>query len=648
MTSWTESTQSHFATWSKTASASESHTYSSTGGEFSPKGSASGVAQQTTSVDSDGNTYVTATSSGEYSYDPSPDEGWQSGTASASYQAVSKANGSISASGTNEDYISYWHPIETASEFTFSTTYGGSGTTNYVPRATTRSGQTTTTQEQATWLKTTGTTTAPTITGSSSVNSLSETVPYIATTPTTLTSDSFISSTITVTAVTTYASSYTGYAANSTSPVRAATFAAATNVLLSPNEMAWIIRSDWPDASLVAIDGIAYSTSGAFTVSPLFSTVGAFSGFVTATGTSSVGSSLVTETITISSTSQQTTTAAGYNGTFPLATGAFTAQVGTTGTTLRVNNVTEYLSGPSRTLAALQTTTFRVLVGASDSYAQTVYALGFETQTHPVGGLGIGTISSTKSSTATGRTLLNWSSTSYSSVGLQSQVLEPVGIATFSAAAPVLDETTYANGWAALSNVSEAKGVVGLEGSMTLRADTVLGGAFFSAPRPTSFTYAVWPPGTTTFSIDAAGASATSIGTATDAETESTSAAWTVGGVALTNREGFLFQPAFGLYDFGGVPPVGSAVGLAVPPGHYYSKNNANSMVSVAYSNSTSFAGTAASALRPAGRYYATRSGSPFFVSQRNEINHTAAPNYSSGLDNTTWSEFVFISGPIE
>lgn len=645
MTSWTQSTQSQFATWSKTASASESYAWTNTTGDVR----VSGETQQTTSVDSDGNTFVTVTVSGEYSFDPDPDEGWQSGTSSSSYEAVSRANGSISASGTNERYISYWDPGQpTITEANFSTTYGGSGTTNYVPRATTRSGQTTTTQEQATGLIITGTTTAPTITGSSSVNSLSETVPYIVTAPTTLTSDSFISSTITVTAVTTYSSSYTGYAANSTSPVRAATFASATNALLSPNEMAWIIRSDWPDASLVPIDGVAHSTSGAFTVSPLFSTVGAFAGFVTATGTSSTGATLVTETITISSTSQQTTTTAGYNGTFPLATGAFTAQVGNTATALQVNNVTEYLSGPSRTLAALQTTTFRVPVGASDSYAQPVYALGFETQTHPVGGLGIGTVSSTESGALSGG---QSSSTEFFSEGLQSQVLERVGITTFSAAAPVLDETTYFGGWAALSNVSEARGVVGLADGMTLRADTVLGGAFFSAPRPTSFTYAVWPPGTTTFSIDAAGASATSIGTATDAETESTSAAWTVGGVALTNKDGdfdFVGIANVAVSAFGGLPPVGDSVGLAVPPGYYYSKNNADSLVSVAYSNSTSFAGTAASALRSAGRYYATRSGSPFLVSQRNEINHTAAPNYSSGLNNTTWSEFVFISGPIE
>lgn len=464
------------------------------------------------------------------------------------------------------------------------------------------------------------------ITTSSAQNATTGTISNSSATTTTTTvsatSTTLAASTISKTQVTTSSSTYTLYDGG----YDFAGVGKRTNYS-AENEVLWQLTNSGQTPT--ALEAIAASNTGSFVAAPLTTKTAKPVSTLTAFYSTEATSATVTSTVSFFSATTITLAAPGSLG-LPLSTVSQETFTETTATT-----AVEQTGGSSSFGTSAQTGAVVALTMSGKSGGLTHQMDYVTTGTTWTWTDGITLPASTSSSglvTAddgggglTASTSSGSSESATAEGALVAYGLAGVGGTTNKAAAI---ETVYSSAFALLSNLDEPFSSIGLSPQLT-----VLNSFAWSAfPRvainqPTTASRSFAGQGSTTWSIAADGVSQTSIGTASDATAQTTSASWTGAGTPITRQFDappfFIQSPtsSFGLEAritrIGGKPAISDNISAYMPPGKYMTASGSVSGTTK-YTEPREFAGTNQTAFAAIPEFFAMQGSGLTYSTPRN------------------------------
>lgn len=363
-----------------------------------------------------------------------------------------------------------------------------------------------------------------------------------------------------------------------------ASLSRATHYILEPNEEIWVFTTSSTKEALLSEVASKASSSGVLTALTSSAQAGKQANtqelnYVTVTSVKSFGGNFgfVPKTITITTSSFRSV---GHLWGLPAATGTITAQTAdfiATGT----ESETVYDGQADFTISAVSVATSTFSYTSSNT-TWPAYFSYFSTKSAELPIITTGS-SSYSDGNATKTTTFS------SSGGGEKQIIETYGFVSWKNDVVLQEESSFAGGWAALNEPTDAAFVVEAQGiTFPVSNNAVvnygpdfgawLGAPFLAVPRPTSLTMQN-ASGSITYTVGGGGVSVTSIGTASNAVGSTTSGSWATNGtpntqqnpsVANTNVSGNL------LHRFGGIPARGGPLAkdnikAVIAPGAYWS-----------------------------------------------------------------------------
>lgn len=359
-----------------------------------------------------------------------------------------------------------------------------------------------------------------------------------------------------------------------------ASLSRATHYILEPNEELWVFTTSSTKEALLSEVASKASSSGVLTA--LTSSVQAGKqantqelNYVTDTRVKSFGNNFgfFPKTITITTSSFRSV---GHLWGLPAATGTTTAQTAdfiATGT----ESETVYDGQADFTISAVSvaTSTFSY---TSNNTTWPAYFSYFSTKSAE-----LPIITTGSSSRVEGNTTFSSSSNG------AKQVINTYGFVSWKNDIVLQEESSFAAGWAALNQPTDAAFVVEAQGITFPVSNNAgvnyghafgawLGAPFVAVPRPTSLTMQN-ASGSTTYTVGGGGVSVTSIGTASGAVAETTSGSWATNGTPNTQQNPNAANSDVSgnlLHRFGGIPARGgplakSNIKAVIAPGAYWS-----------------------------------------------------------------------------
>lgn len=391
------------------------------------------------------------------------------------------------------------------------------------------------------------------------------------------------------------------------------------------SEVIWQITSS--ASTPTALEAIAASNTSSFSAVPLTTKTARPASATSAFYLTEATGAFVTSTIASRSPATITLAVAGSLG-LPLLT---TAQATLTETT--VTQQIEKTSGSSLFGTSTQTETIvaTTMTGKSGAMThQTEYLTSATTWTW-TDGVTLA-LSQSSSGTITGDFSMTASTSSASSESATAEgAMVAYGLAelggTTNKARAV--ESVYTSAFALLSQLSAPYSSIGLAPQLTVFTN-LSANAFprVYAPFPTTSSLSIVGQGSTTWSVAANGVSQTSIGTASGATAQTTSASWVATGAAMTRQfDGVSphpfsspvtnFQNVAQITRIGGRPAISENVSAYMPPGKYMTASGSVSGTTK-YATPSEFAGTNQTAFAAIPEFFAMQGGALTYSTPRN------------------------------
>ena len=413
-----------------------------------------------------------------------------------------------------------------------------------------------------------------------------------------------------------------------------------THYLPEPGEVIWNFTTA---GNAQALDAVAISHSVAFSKSKQLTKTSSYKVSTSALFELSETSENVTSTVFDSG---RTTTTLAFGTSIPLPAFTFVMNRATTATLAVEKTGQSIVFGDSLSAVELSEGTFHAKAGGQNY--QDTYMTSQQGK-RMIGGLVLSPATSSSGETTVageeGYTIV-YSSSSSESATVDNQIMT-YGAAGFSNTAMRDVETVLGAAWVAVNSFFEPASAIGLSPAMTLPIkqlpESAAPNVFLAFPTINSSSNS---SGKTTWSVGPSGVTQSSIGTASTASLETSTAAWTKNGQAITvqypNVGVAFYVPSLAStatdFDYGrmsaagGIPATGDTQISAILPAGKFITICKDSSGTVNLNSATTYAGTAASAFAAQPLYVSVvGGGDQQFVTKRNPFSsRSLLPFYGS------------------